>query len=102
MHKAKLKKAVRILTETFPKIKGICIGEDGDSIHLGDVAEGGVIDVGDPEHGSFELPGADYYNEFNATTYENFGVHTRLHEKLTELGLFAEWHDPGTLFAYGV
>jgi len=88
--------AIRDLKCLFPGISDIQDGEawGGDerykgSIHLGDAAEGGMIDG---------MPAADSYLDNNDT----FGVHQDLATALDDMGYFAEWYDGGTLLAYKI
>ena len=84
------------LAKQFPQIEGIKnAGEWGgearykDAIHLGNAAEGGMV------NGSPAAMGSDH-------GYGIFGVATSLYDALTKLGFFAEWYDGGTLLAWRV
>ena len=76
------------LKAMFPNINGIrAQGEN--RVHLGNAAEGGEIDG---------LPAADYYGEFRG----GFPwINEKLKEAVEGMGYLIEWHDPGTLIAYG-
>ena len=93
----KIDKVIRKLQKQFPGIKGICRGEDmgwvKGSILLGDAGEGGEIDG--------ELA-ASYWAEDPSEEVYVLGIHKELDEFLKQCGMFAEWHDAGTLLAYRI
>lgn len=93
----KTQTVVNRLNNAFPKIDGICCGEEmgyGEgTIFLGDAAEGGEID------GNY----ACYYNGWDADPEEKIwimGVHRKLFDLLGKCGFHAECYDPGTYIAY--
>jgi len=92
----KAKRVANKIQKQFPNIKGIntCNFWDGNDnvIHLGDAAEGGMID---------KDRAADYY-AFEYDPKEEvyqLGVHLKLVAALEKEGYFAEWYDCGTLLA---
>ena len=78
-------KAAERLQELFPTIQGIHV--ENAKIHLGNAAEGGLIN---------EEPAADYYGYTRTYPW----INQQLVEAVEEMGWRIEWHDPGTLFAY--
>lgn len=91
--------AIEELKKRFPRIDYIHDAEEWggekykEAIHLGDCAEGGVID---------NIYAADYYS-YAHDPKEKFyilGFHKKLIEALDELGYFPEFLDPGTAFAW--
>jgi len=95
----RLEQKIAKLKKMFPSIEGIREGEgwgaNKGSIHLGNAAEGGEIEV---KAGGefFKVPAADYWGEFGYT------IHSKLEKALGDIGYFAEWYDSGTLIAYPV
>ncbi len=87
----RIKTAVESLSEQFPNIHGIKAGTNEDSIHLGDVAEGGLID---------DMAAANYYAEDYKEVIYCMGFQHKLNAALNELGFFAEWNNPGEATAY--
>ncbi len=91
--------AIEELQKRFPDIKYIQDAEDwGGSfykaaIHLGDCAEGGLID------GTYAADYNSHYNDPEEKIYV-LGFHKKLRDALDELGYFPEWNDPGTAFAW--
>lgn len=81
--------AAKRLSKQFPQIAGI--RADGDSIFLGDCAEGGTID---------DLPACQYYNEDYREVIYIMGVHKKLIEALEKLGFYPECNNPGSYTAY--
>jgi len=85
-------RAIEKLQQQFPDIKGIQDGErwgaGRGSLHLGDAAEGGLIDG---------QPAASYYGPL-----PGWDTHTnpKLEAALNQLGYYTEWWDAGTLVAY--
>lgn len=85
---------VRQFNKRFPDIKGVAVRDDN-QIFLGNAAEGGEIN---------EIPAADYYGDAMDPQEKIwvFGVHKEIIKFLEDRGWFAEWYDPGTLFAYPI
>jgi hypothetical protein len=79
--------AARHLQLKFPDIEGIH-AVDEKTVHLGNAAEGGMIDG---------LPGADYYGEFQGGSP---WVNPKLRNATEKIDYWIEWQDPGTLHAY--
>ena len=100
----KAEKVVREFAERFPGIKGAEANDDG-SIHLGNIAEGGTVEITEtlPDHTemSFDFPAADFYMEFgiNSET-DNPGIHQTIIDFLKERGYFMEWVNAGMITAY--
>ena len=90
MTKRQLESRAQKLEKIFPGIKGIRV-ESG-CIHLGDAAEGGVIDE--------VYPAADYYSEDYAEKTYVFGVHRKLGNALQKMGMMTEWECAGILKAF--
>lgn len=75
------------LKAMFPEIIGIhAQGEN--QIHLGNAAEGGMID---------DFNAADYYGEFKGS-YP--WVNEKFKEAIEGMGYHIEWYDPGPLLAF--
>jgi len=101
------------LQKQFPRIEGIHseVSENGNEyIHLGNAAEGGLIDdkeliaqcKKDSELATiigsdFGLPAADYYGEFKGG-YPY--INPELEEAVSKYGYAIEWYDGGTLQAF--
>ena len=94
--------AVKVLQKKFPAISGIKAGEEwGGSdydraIFLGNAAEGGEIEG---------IPAAEYYAYPTMDPQEKIwegGIHRELIKALEDIGYFAEWNDPGTIFAWPI
>jgi len=99
----KTEKIAEQLQKMFPKIHGIrtCEQWNGNAkqIHLGDAAEGGVVDFDGQE-----IPAADYYS-YERDPLEHYyraDVSIPLYEAVKALGYTLEWYDPGTLLAYRI
>ena len=45
---------------------------------------------------------ADYYNEFQLSSLDDFGVNNKINKVLEKYGLYAEWYNPGVLEVYEV
>lgn len=43
---------------------------------------------------------ADYYNEYNLGSTDDFGVSLKINKILDKFGLFAEWYNPGVLCVF--
>ena len=82
---------------TFPSIRGVRDGEEWgappQSIHLGNVAEGGEIDG---------LPAADIYaSDWDPKgIHYQLGIHVKLEALLNKHGWHTEWYDGGTVLAF--
>ena len=90
----KAETVVRQFNRRFPDTKGVEV-RDENRIFLGNIAEGGEID---------EIPAADYYG-YEMDPQEKIwelGVHKQVIEFLRDRGWFAEWYDPGTMFAFPI
>ena len=95
----RLSTAIKELEKAFPGISNINEGElygyGKDTIFLGNVAEGGTIDGNSA---------CNYYS-FESDPKEKIwimGIHEQLVVKLSELGFFAECHNPGVYVAYRI
>lgn len=87
----KVERTISQLKRKFPKIGDIKPIEEfaprfSDGLWFTQAAEGGEIKG---------MPAADYYEDYLVG-----GVHPDLQKELDRLGLYVEWYDPGTLFAY--
>jgi len=90
------KRVITAFKKAFPEISGVHDGADwygheSNSVHLGDIAEGGTVNG---------VPGADYWAEDYEEKVYTFGVHNDINKFFNDKGWFVECHDPGTYFAY--
>ena len=95
----KKEQVIEKLKELFPGVQYIHDGyewggeEYKDAIHLGDIAEGGLID---------EVYAADYYGYLNDPKEKIYilGIHKKLRAALDKYGYWPEWYDAGTVLAW--
>lgn len=83
---------VNKIEDEFSDISG-CVIKSGNTVFLGDVAEGGMIDG---------LPACNYYG-YESNPKERIwelGVHRKLKKLIEDAGWFVVCYDPGTYFAY--
>jgi hypothetical protein len=67
--------------------------------HLGEGWSGNALFAISGEQNYDEI-WADYYNEFNLSCLDDFGINKKINNVLKKYGLFAEWCNAGVLDVY--